>query len=159
MLGEFAGCLDVYSFTSYPDAFGDASVTVPDDYFSSIRKVLPNARIGISELGWSSAAPGSQEQQAEFIHRIPALAKGLGAEYVTLAELHDVPIFTGNQSRLNSVGLRTVDDVPKQAWDAVVRLPFTRHFFGLIFRQKERGRRFLACGLFLIRFYSNQSRT
>jgi len=85
--------------------------------------MLPNARIGISELGWSSAPPGSQQRQAEFLRRLPILAKGLRAEYVSLAELHDVPIFTGNQVRLNSIGLRTVDDAPKAAWQVVLTLP------------------------------------
>jgi hypothetical protein len=123
LLNQFAGIIDVYSFTSYPDEFGDPNPSVPENYFLSIRKVLPDSRMGISELGWSSAQPGSQRKQADFIQRIPALMKGLRAEYVTLAELHDVPIFKGDQSRLNSVGIRTVDDLPKPSWKAVVTLP------------------------------------
>ena len=122
-VSQFKGIVDVYSFTSYPDEFGNANPKVPDNYFLRIRRLLPNARIGISELGWSSAAPGSEKEQAEFLLRLPALTKDLGAEYVTLAELHDVPIFTGDQSRLNAIGLRSVDDVPKNAWEAILTLP------------------------------------
>jgi len=122
-LRDFSEILDVYSFTSYPDTFGNAAPEVPDDYFLGIRRALPVARIGISELGWSSATPGTQKTQADFMRRIPAITKGLGAEYVVLAELHDVPIFSGDQQRLNAVGLRTVDDVPKESWDVVVHLP------------------------------------
>jgi hypothetical protein len=121
-LNQFAGIIDVYSFTSYPDEFGDPNARVPDDYFLSIRKVLPTQRIGISELGWSSAQPASQQTQADSIRRIPSLMKGLRAEYVTLAELHDVPIFSGNQSRLNDVGIRTVDDYPKESWEVALKL-------------------------------------
>lgn len=45
---------------------------------------------------------------------------------MTLAELHDVPIFTGDQSRLNNVGIRTVDDFPKESWNLIVGLPQLR---------------------------------
>ncbi|MGO9606532.1 MAG: hypothetical protein ACLQAT_24600 [Candidatus Binataceae bacterium] len=65
-LYQYAGIIDVYSFTSYPDEFGDPNPSVADDYFLLIRKVLPDARIGISELGWSSAPPGSQQRQLSF---------------------------------------------------------------------------------------------
>jgi len=58
MLQQFADSLDVYALTSYPDAFGEPSkVKVPDDYYSSVRKYLPTPRVGISEIGWSSAPP------------------------------------------------------------------------------------------------------
>lgn len=123
LLRQFSGIIDVYSFTSYPDEFGNATPDVPSDYFSGIRKALPDSRIGISELGWSSAPPGSERRQADFMQRVPALFKGLGAEYVMLAELHDVPIFSGDQARLNAIGLRTVDDLPKESWNIVVGLP------------------------------------
>src|SRR5262249_3006177 len=59
LLKQFSGIVDVYSFTSYPDAFDNAAPEVPDDYFAGIRKALPESRVGISELGWSSAPPGS----------------------------------------------------------------------------------------------------
>ena len=67
MLQQFASSLDVYSFTSYPDAFGDPSkATVPVDYYSSVRKILPTQRIGFSEIGWSSAAPSNEESTGCF---------------------------------------------------------------------------------------------
>jgi hypothetical protein len=37
------------------------------------------------------------------------------AEYVMLAELHDVPVFSDVRERLNSVGLLTVDDMAKES--------------------------------------------
>ena len=124
MLKQFVGSLDLYSFTSYPNAFGDPSkAKVPEDYYSSVRKYLPTQRIGISEIGWSSAPPSSQQGQAAFFARLPEFTRGAKFEFVTLALLHDVSLFTGELERLNHVGLRTIDDTPKKSWDVVVELP------------------------------------
>jgi len=123
MLSRFSECLDVYSFTSYPDAFGDPTkVRVPSDYLSSVRKVLPTQRVGFSELGWSSAAPSSEDQQAAFFSRLAEFTDGAHFEYVTLALLHDVSMFTGDLHRLNYVGIRTIDDTPKKSWDIIENL-------------------------------------
>ena len=124
VLDQFAKSLDVYSFTSYPDAFGDASkINVPDDFFTAVRKVLPTQRIGFSEIGWSSAPPSNEDRQAEFFGRMPELTGGARFEYVTLALLHDVSLFTGELERLNHVGIRTIDDAPKESWGVILNLP------------------------------------
>jgi hypothetical protein len=122
VLKQFADSLDVYSFTSYPDAFG-LPFKIPDDYYSSVRKILPDARLGFSEIGWSSAAPSSEDQQAEFYQKIPRLMNDTRSEYVTLALLHDVEVFTSELARLNAVGIRRVDDTPKKSWEVVVAMP------------------------------------
>jgi hypothetical protein len=57
------------------------------------------------------------------MRRIPTLTKGLDAEYVMHAELHDVPIFSDLRARLNNLGLRTADDMTKESWRVVVELP------------------------------------
>ena len=57
------------------------------------------------------------------MRRIPTLTKGLDAENVMLAELHDVPIFSDLRARLNNLGLRTADDMTKESWSVVVELP------------------------------------
>lgn len=124
LLKQFADCVDVYSFTSYPEAFGDPSkAKVPDDYYSSVRKYLPTQRVGISEIGWSSAPPANEDIQAAFFSRLPEFTRGARFEFVTLALLHDVSLFTGDLARLNQVGIRTIDDAPKKSWDVVVNLP------------------------------------
>ena len=124
MLKQFADCVDVYSFTSYPDAFGDPSkARVPDDYYSSVHTYLPTQRIAISEIGWSSAAPASEEIQAAFFARLPEFTQGARFEFVTLALLHDVSLFRGELERLNHVGIRTIDDAPKKSWDVMLSLP------------------------------------
>jgi hypothetical protein len=124
LLEQFAGSVDVYAFTSYPDALGDPSkAKLPDDYYSSIRKYLPTQRIAISELGWSSALPRSEQDQAAFFVRLPDLTRGAKFEFVTLALLHDVSMFRGELERLNHVGIRTIDDAPKKSWDVIISFP------------------------------------
>lgn len=124
VLKQFAGSLDVYSFTSYPDAFGDPSkAKVPDDYYSSVRTYLPTERLGFSEIGWSSAPPSNQQNQAAFFARLPDFTRGAKFEFATLALLHDVSLFTGELERLNHVGIRTIDDAPKKSWDVILNLP------------------------------------
>jgi hypothetical protein len=124
MFQQFADSLDVYSLSSYPDAFGDPSKTkVPDDYYSSVRKYLPTQRVGISEIGWSSAPPSSEAGQAAFFARLPDFTKSAKFEFVSLALLHDVSLFTGALARLNQVGIRTIDDASKQSWNVIDNLP------------------------------------
>ena len=117
----FAGSVDIYSFTSYPDAFA-VPQKVPSDYYSAIRRYLPTQRVGISELGWSSAPPSSERAQAELYGRIPELIASVRPEYVSLALLHDVALFTGEYERLNHVGIRLIDDEPKPSWMTIVNL-------------------------------------
>lgn len=124
MLKQFVDCVDVYSLTSYPDAFGDPSkAKVPDDYYSSVRKYLPTQRVGISEIGWSSAPPANEEIQAAFFARLPDFTADAKFEFFSLALLHDVALFKGELERLNYVGIRTIDDAPKKSWDVILNLP------------------------------------
>jgi len=123
LLAKFVNALDVYSFTTYPDAFGPHPALPGTEYYSAIRRILPTQRVGFAEIGWSSAFPSSADQQAKFYASIPRLFGALKADYLTLALMHDVPIFTGDLARLNFVGIRTLDDQPKPAWNAVLNLP------------------------------------
>ena len=121
---QFADSVDVYSITSYPDAFGDPSkAKVPDDYYSSVRKYLPTQRVGISEIGWSSAPPANETIQANFFARLPDFTRGAKFESVSLALLHDVSLFKAELERLNHVGIRTIDDAPKKSWDVILNMP------------------------------------
>jgi hypothetical protein len=124
LLKQFADSVDIYSFSSYPDAFGDPSrAKLPDDYYSSVRTYLPTQRIAISEIGWSSAPPADEAIQAAFFARLPDFIRGAKFEFVTLALLHDVSMFQGELDRLNHVGIRTIDDAPKKSWDTILNLP------------------------------------
>lgn len=124
-LFPFAGSIDLYSFTSYPVFFKDPA-RIPPEYYSSIRKVLPAARIGISEIGWSSAAGSDEDTQARFYARLPELMAGVRSEFTTLALMHDVSLFSGDQAFLNSVGVRRNDGTPKKSWEVIRNLRFDR---------------------------------
>jgi hypothetical protein len=51
MLKSFAQCLDVYSFTSYPNGPFHDPAKIPADYYREVRKLLPTQPIGFAELG------------------------------------------------------------------------------------------------------------
>ena len=71
----------------------------------------------------SSAPPASEEVQAAFFARLPEFTRGARFDFVTLALLHDVSLFTGDLERLNHVGIRMIDDAPKKSWDVILNLP------------------------------------
>lgn len=121
LLRRFDDALDVYSFTSYPDAFG-VPAALPAEYYSALRNVLPSQRLGFSEIGWSSAPPSDQQHQAAFYASLPAMMRGARPEFVTLALLHDVKVFSGDLARLNYAGIRTWDDAPKPSWEVVLKM-------------------------------------
>jgi hypothetical protein len=60
---------------------------------------------------------------AAFFARLPEFTQGAKFEFVTLAVLHDVSLFTDEIERLNHVGVRTIDDAPKKSWDVILNLP------------------------------------
>lgn len=122
-LFPFTGCIDIYTFTSYPVFFEDPD-RLPGDYYSSIRKVLPAGRLGFSEIGWNSAAGGTEDKQAQFYAKLPELMAGTRSEFVTLGLMHDVTLFSGAQSFLNSVGVRNQDGTPKKSWEVIEQLQF-----------------------------------
>jgi hypothetical protein len=123
VLDRFANSLDIYSFTTYPNFSFPNPDDIPQDYYLAVRKALPTQRLGFSEVGFISSAPSSEEKQARFYGRVLSLIAGTRPEYITLAMLHDVALFTGDLSALNSVGIRTLDDKPKKSWDVVVKMP------------------------------------
>lgn len=122
-LRRFADSLDVYSFTTYPGIFKDPA-TIPGDYYSCVRVLLPAERLGFSEAGWSSGAGSSPDLQAQYYARLPELMKDARPEYVTLGLMHDVNLFSGDLETLNSVGVRNTDGCPKKSWGVVTNLSF-----------------------------------
>ncbi len=122
-LKRFSNSLDVYSFTTYPGVFKDPA-TIPTDYYSCIRKLLPTQRLGFSEVGWSSGNGGSEEAQAQYYARLPGLMKDTRPDYVTLGLMHDVNSFGPGMEALNLVGVRNPDGSPKKSWTIVTNLSF-----------------------------------
>ncbi len=122
-LDQFKDSLDVYSFTTYPSFFVDPA-TIPADYYSCVRKLLPTQRLGFSEVGWNSEAGSSEDMQVKYYSLLPGLMKEARPEYVTLALMHDTSGFGSGLTALNSVGVRTIDGTPKKSWNVVANLTF-----------------------------------
>lgn len=114
-------CLDIYSFTTYP-SFAKTADNLPADYYSSIRKILPNERIGFSEIGWSTVGDSNEEEQAKYVASLPKLMKSTRSEYYTWALLHDVQVFRNGLDSLNYVGLFRQDGSMKPAWNKMKAL-------------------------------------
>ena len=122
-LDQFKDSLDVYSFTTYPSLFGDPD-TIPADYYSCVRKLLPTQRLGFSEVGWNLEAGSSEDMQAKYYGLLPGLMRDARPEYVTLALMHDTTGFGSGLSALNSVGVRKIDGTPKKSWNVIANLTF-----------------------------------
>ena len=117
-LDAFRGVVDVFSFTTYPAFFGDPA-RMPADYYAAIRQILPAERVELSEVGWTAPDAAAEAAQAAFFERMPELTRVLRPEFVSLALLHDVAVFTGDLEPLNHAGVRYRDGRPKRAWDSL----------------------------------------
>ena len=75
--------LDVVALTSYPAAFYKSPGQLPRDYYFSInRHVKPTDQVFFTEIAWPSSGNGSEEQQMEFIRRLPELLKDRTSKYL-----------------------------------------------------------------------------
>ena len=122
VLKDFANALDLYSFSTYPTAFGIRTVdAIPGgaNYFTRIRKHLPaNARTAIAESGWASRGGSSAAEQAKFYRKMPKLFSGLKPEFVVVAYLHDLPTSKKSSKEellFSTMGLFNADGTKKPA--------------------------------------------
>ncbi|MEM7504842.1 MAG: glycosyl hydrolase 53 family protein, partial [Pseudomonadota bacterium] len=119
-LKPFKGCVDVYSFSSYPNIVGREKVAqIPDDYYRDIRKYLPTERVAISELGWYAGKNSTEQEQALFYEKVPGWVDGIGLEWLTITYLFDQPYSFVKDRRWSSMGLRAVEGDPRPSWDIV----------------------------------------
>ena len=81
LLARFKDSLDVYSFTSYPSTEFKKPSDMPTTYYSDIRKSLPDASVGISEISWQGSDAETQAEQAEFFQQLPSLGSGDRLQY------------------------------------------------------------------------------
>lgn len=126
VLKDFANALDLYSFSTYPTAFGIHTVdAIPGgaNYFTRIRKHLPpNARTAIAESGWASRGGSSAAEQEKFYRRMPQLFSGLKPEFVVVAYLHDLPTSknsSNNELLFSTMGLFNADGTQKPAVNTI----------------------------------------
>ncbi len=124
LLDDFAGKLDLFAITSYPSFAFSVARKVPPGHYSQIREhsALPIAFVA---AGYASA-PGREglnsstpAEQRRFLQRLFRDADELGAELVVWFAGRD-PAFATEPpfDLLASIGLRSADDEPKEAWPA-----------------------------------------
>jgi hypothetical protein len=148
-LPDYLGPQDYVAFTTYPsEVLHDGSIPsldeFPTSYYDRIRDVLPTAPIIFSEVGWSSVAPSSPQQQADFISALPRLMQNVDPVLVTWTTLSDTHYFqegllTERQKAIlqrlgvnmdtlfdhfNNMGMVDWNGIPKPAYDAAVGLSF-----------------------------------
>ena len=124
---DFRDSLDIYGFSTYPNVFGVGAVDgIPgqERYFSDVRNfLLSEARVAITETGWSSREFSSESEQATYYRRLPALFRDLAPEFVISTYLHDFDAPSSsdqNTRRFSSMGLQRVDGTEKPAWNEVL---------------------------------------
>lgn len=108
---------DLIGFTTYPGIVFESPADIPDDYYTSIAGHTSKPVI-FSEMGWHAGGDfgpwsGSEEHQAEFVERFPALIDGLDVEFYTWSFLFDQPV----PGVFGTMGLFTSDGTPRPAWD------------------------------------------
>ena len=133
LLDDFAGKLDLFAITTYPSFAYSVARKVPPLYYSQIRDHA-SASIAFVSAGYSSA-PGREglnsstpAEQRRFLQRLLRDADELGASLLVWFAARD-PAFATEPpfDLLSSIGLRTADDQPKEAWPAweqVVNRPY-----------------------------------
>jgi hypothetical protein len=114
--------LDVVGLTSYPAFFHDSPGDLAPDYFTWLaHHVLPTDEILLMEVGWPTAARGTESEQRRFVQELPGLLEGVNVSVVAWALLHDVGLEEFDDN-LNSVGLITSDGRRKPAFEEFRKL-------------------------------------
>jgi len=119
-----AGPMDFIGLTTY-FGYSDARFlefptvgSIPADYYAPIRERFgPNVPIMFTEVGYSSFYPKGEENQVEFLRRVPTLLRDVHPVSVAWSLLHDVDYFVGPGASLNRSGLLNKDGSAKPVWN------------------------------------------
>lgn len=122
-LTNFAGAIDSYSFTSYPNTRFKTASEIPPNYYSVLRSLLPTQALGFSSLGWSADATplngtDPELEQARFVNSLPSLMREASPNYIIWNQLHDISYTLGSQQITLNFGLLKSDSTPKKSWVA-----------------------------------------
>lgn len=114
--------LDVVAFTSYPADHFETPASVPSDYYEGIlQHVQRSEEVMFMEIGWPSTGKGSEQEQAAFITRLPALLGKVQPSILAWSLLHDVRA-TALGGDLASTGLADPSGRRKPAFEAFKQL-------------------------------------
>jgi hypothetical protein len=117
-LADFEASLDFRALTSYPPAW-DILTSFPT-WYSCFRLLYPTAPVAISEIGYASAAPSTETQQAAFYQSLQSGLAGLDAVFVSIALFHDGNV--AGMPSLNTIGVRNNIGTTKKSWNTVKNL-------------------------------------
>lgn len=114
--------LDVIGLTTYPSPFHNSPADLPRDYYAWMyHHIKRTDEVLFMEVGWPTTGTGNEQEQADFIRRLPGLLKEINFKVVAWALLHDVSLaeFDAN---LNTVGLVISNGQRKPGYDTFMSL-------------------------------------
>lgn len=88
-LPDQLGAHDFIGVTTYPFSQFATPSDLPTAWYSQWRDVYPTAKILFTEVGWGSAAPLSNEDQAQYIAALPAMMAGASPEVIAWSLQYD----------------------------------------------------------------------
>jgi hypothetical protein len=107
--------LDLVGITSYPSGFYETPAALPANYYSHLKQYLkPGDEVMLMEVGWPSSGPGTPDEQAQFVRRLPQLLAGISPKATAWSLLHDVKL-SAFGADLATTGLLAADGSEKPA--------------------------------------------
>ena len=88
-LPDQLGPHDFIGVTTYPFSQFATPADLPADWYSQWRTVYPTSKILFTEVGWGSAAPLSDEAQAQYIAALPAMMAGASPDVIAWSLQYD----------------------------------------------------------------------
>jgi hypothetical protein len=122
LIDVFRPELDVIALTSYPSGIFASPARMPADYYARIADHTKGSdEILFMEIGWPTRGQGSEQEQVEFINRLPALMSDVRPTVLAWPLLHDVQLpLLGDD--LFTTGLVTAKGTVKPGYAALRRL-------------------------------------
>lgn len=122
VINVFRPQLDLVALTTYPSPYHATPTQLPKDYYSWIYRHVPrNQEIMFMEAGWPTRGSGSQQEQTQFIKRLPHLLEHLNISLVAWSLLHDVNIGEFDLN-LNTTGLIKSNGTKKTGFEAFKKI-------------------------------------
>ena len=109
---------DLIGFTTYPFLEYRSVAEIPAGYYAEIAQHTDKP-VAFTELGWPTASPhvqGGEGEQLAFLELFLNQTAALDVEFANWLFLHDGEFPNGEL--FNTIGLKTADGVPKQAYAA-----------------------------------------
>lgn len=114
--------LDLIALTTYPADHFPTPDKVPSLYYEDVyRHIGRDEEVMYMEVGWPSTGQGNEQEQVEFINRLPKLLEKVRPAVLAWSLLHDVRISALSKD-LAATGLITPEGQLKPAFQAFQKL-------------------------------------